>query len=259
VTTYWDGLPSRLPFLPIGGVVDVAFLDGVAYALATMVGPDLGGSETVGIYRMEGPSSYSVIADIGTFSMENLPDTDWFIPTGVQYAMETFRGGFLVTDGHHNRVLWVSWDGDIWELNTFDNVVPTGLEVHGKTVFMAELGPAPNNPEDGKVVAFEPKSLTPWDVVSGVRMMVDVEFGLGRTLYALGQGMWDGAFAGSPADPYTGSLVEVNADGSFTEVAGGLNQPTSLEFIGNTAYIVSLAGEIWVIENVSSPPYGRRR
>ena len=26
------------------------------------------------------------------------------IPIGVQYAFETFRGGFLVTDGHHNRV-----------------------------------------------------------------------------------------------------------------------------------------------------------
>ena len=81
-------------------------------------------------------------------------------------------------------------------------------------------------------------------------MMVDVEFGLGRTLYALGQGEWDEAYEGSPADPYTGSLVEVNAGGGFTEIAGGLNQPTSLEFIRNTAYVVTLAGEIVKIDSV---------
>jgi len=36
----------------------------------------------------------------------------------------------------------------------------------------------------------------------------------------------------------------------------GLNQPTSVEIIGNTAYVVNLAGEVWKIENISSPPYG---
>ena len=34
--------------------------------------------------------------------------TDFFVPTGVQYALEPYRGGFLVTDGHHNRVLRVA-------------------------------------------------------------------------------------------------------------------------------------------------------
>jgi hypothetical protein len=33
-----------------------------------------------------------------------------------------------------------------------------------------------------------------------------------------------------------------------------LNQPTSLEFIANTAYIISLAGDIWKVAGVSSPP-----
>ena len=35
----------------------------------------------------------------------------------------------------------------------------------------------------------------------------------------------------------------------------GLNQPTSLEFIGNTACLVTLGGEIWKTDGVSSPPY----
>ena len=70
----------------------------------------------------------------------------------------------------------------------------------------------------------------------------------GQTLFALSQGVWDGVQEGSPALPNTGSLVAVNADGSFTIITAGLDRPTSLEFIGNTAYIVTLAGEIWTID-----------
>jgi hypothetical protein len=87
-----------------------------------------------------------------------------------------------------------------------------------------------------------------------------VEFGRGRILYALSQGDFPvGDPAGSPALPNTGALVEVNEDGTFTVVMDGLNQPTSLEFIGNTAYVVTLAGEIWKIDGVSGPPYGVSR
>jgi hypothetical protein len=86
---------------------------------------------------------------------------------------------------------------------------------------------------------------------------VDVEFGRGRRLYALSQGDFpEGAPDGSPALPNTGALVEVNTDGTMTVIVAGLNRPTSLEFIGNTAYVVNLAGEIWKIENVSNPPFG---
>jgi len=256
ITPYWDGLPAAV--LPVGGVMDTVFFRGSAYALVSLVGPDVGGSDIVGIYRMDGPNDSTIIADIGAFSMANPPDTEFFVPTGVQYAMEIYRGGILVTDGHHNRILWVSLEGEVWELLAFGNVVPTGLEVHGRTIYMAELGPAPNLPEDGKIVAFEPRSLTPWEVGSGARMLVDVERGRGRTLFALGQGVWDGVDAGSPALPYTGSLVRINRrNGNFTEIATGLNQPTSMEIIGNIAYIVSLAGEIWVVDDVASPPYGR--
>lgn len=248
VTTFWEGLPPAV--LPIGGVMDVAFLDGVAYALVTLVGPDVGGSDIVGIYRMDGADEYTVIADIGAFAIANPPDTDFFVPTGLQYAMDTFRGGFLVTDGHHNRVLRVSLDGSVSEFIAFENVVPTGLEVHGKTVFMAELGPEPYEPEDGRVIAFEPKSLAPWDVASGARMVVDVERGPANTLFALGQGVWAGGPPGSPAIPYTGTLVKANEDGSFTELVNGLNLPTSMEIVGRTAFIVNLPGEIWVVDDL---------
>jgi hypothetical protein len=55
---------------------------------------------------------------------------------------------------------------------------------------------------------------------------------------------------GSPALPNTGALVKANRDGSFSVVIDRLNQPTSLEFIGKTAYVVTLGGEIWKIKDV---------
>ncbi len=252
-----SGLPERV--IPLGGVVDVAFLDGTAYALVTIVSPDVFGlgSDITGIYRIDGPNSFTPIADIGQFSIDNPSESEVVIPSGVQYAMETYRGGFLVTDGHHNRVLWVTLDGQVSEMIAFGNIVPTGLEVWGKTVFMTEAGPNPHLPENGKVMSFDPDGAAVAEVASGAPLLVDVEFGLGRTLYALAQGDFpEGAGDGSPAMPNTGSLVKVNADGTFTVIIDGLNQPTSLELIGNTAYVVSLSGDIYKIEGVSSPPFG---
>ena len=62
-----------------------------------------------------------------------------------------------------------------------------------------------------------------------------------------------------PALPNTGALVAVNGDGTFTAVVEELNLPTSVEFIGNSAYVVTLAGEIWRIDDVATPPHGASR
>jgi len=260
IETFATGLPLRVA--RIGGAMDVAFIGQTAYVLVTLVGPDVGGSNIVGIYRMDGPNSFTVIADIGAFAIQNPPTTPFGVPTGVQYALEVYRAGFLVTDGHHNRVLHVTLDGEVTEFATFDNIVPTGLAVSGNTVYMAQAGPVPHLPENGKVVAIDPNAVaidptSPARVVaSGARLLVDVEFGRGRQLYALAQGFFSGPRDGFPADPNTGSLVQVNANGTFTVVLEPLNQPTSLDFIGNTAYVVNLAGEIWKIDNVGTPPFG---
>ena len=48
--------------------------------------------------------------------------------------------------------------------------------------------------------------------------------------------------------------MKVNGNGFFTVVAHGLNRPTSLEFIRNTAYVVTLTGEIWKVEGVRCRP-----
>jgi len=127
--------------------------------------------------------------------------------------------------------------------------------VHGNTVFMTQAGPVPHLPENGKVVVFGPESDSATEVASGASLLVDVEFGRGRSLYALSQGDFSGDPEGSPALPSTGALVKVNGDGSLSVIVDGLDRPTSVEFIGTTAYVVSLPGEIWKIHGVSSPPH----
>ena len=44
--------------------------------------------------------------------------------------------------------------------------------------------------------------------------------------------------------------MKVDRDSHFTVVIDGLNQPTSLELIGKTAYVVTLGGEVWKIKGV---------
>src|SRR6266567_3861023 len=150
-TTFASGLPPSI--IGIGGAIDVAFIDNIAYALVTLVGSQFGTSDVVGIYRMDGPNSFTVVADIGAFNLANPPTIPFLItvPTGLQYALQTYGGGFLVTDAHLNRVLRVTLDGEITVLIAFHNIVPTGLEVRGNTVYMAEAGPKPHRPQAGKV------------------------------------------------------------------------------------------------------------
>ncbi|HMF62263.1 MAG TPA: ScyD/ScyE family protein [Vicinamibacterales bacterium] len=250
VSTFATGLPKRVG--AIGGAMDVAFIGKTAFALVTLVGPDAGGTDVVGIYRVDGRRRVSVVADIGAFALSHPPSTPFFVPTGVQYAMEPYRGGFLVTDGHHNRVLHVTLDGHVSVLIAFDNIVPTGLARSSSLVFVAQAGPVPHLPENGRIVVFGPRADAAIEVASGARLLVDVEFGPGLRLYALSQGDFvAGNPEGSPAEPNTGSLVKVNSDGSLGVITDGLNQPTSLEFIRDTAYVVTLGGEIWAIDHVS--------
>jgi hypothetical protein len=269
MTTFASGLPKRLPGFTIGGPIDVSFMGNTAYVLVTLVGPTVGGNSIDGIYRVDGPDRSTVVANLGAWSAAHPPNTPFDNPGGLQFAMETYRGGFLVTDGHHNRVLWVTVDRcmtsapederNITELIAFDDIVPTGLTVGGNTIYMAEAGPIPHLPENGKIVEFAFKSPSATVVASGAPLLVDVAFGPRHRLYALAQGIWAGNQAGDPALPNTGSLVKVNDDGGFTLIADHLDRPTSLEFIGNTAYVVSLAGEVWKIEDISCRRDDKRR
>ena len=262
VTTYATGLPTKAFSNDIGGPVDVVFVGRTAYVLVTLVSGEITGggpfgdpNDKNGLYRIERDGSFTVVADIGSWSVENPPEPAFFIDTGVQYAMETYRGGFLVTDGHHNRVLRVDRNGSIIEVATVENEVPTGLEVTAGRVFITQAGPIPHEPEDGKVLVLR-RGSDPREVASGASMLIDVERGPRGKLYALSQGQWDGVGEGSPASPNTGRLVIVGRDGDLRPVVDSrgqelvLDRPTSMEFVGHTAYVVSVVGDVYRIDNL---------
>ena len=208
-----------------------------------------------GLYRIERDGSNTLVADLGQWSVDNPPEPAFFVDTGVHFALEPYRGGFLVTDGHHNRVLWVDRHGSIHEFATFGNVVPTGLETAFGRVFVTQMGPIPHRPEDGKVVAARP-GRQPREIASGASMLIDVERGPHGKLYGLSQGQWDGVGEGSRALPDTGRLVVVGRHGDLTPVVDGrgqelvLDRPTSLEFVGATAYVVSVTGDVYRVDGL---------
>ena len=259
-STFASGLPPAIPDVGIGGAMDVAFVGDTAYVLVTLVGPAFGQPDVVnGIYRIEQDGSATPVADVGAWSIAHPPATDFFVPSGVQYALQRFHGGLLVTDGHHNRVLRVSRHGEIRPIATFGNIVPTGLEVHGHTILMGEAGPIPHLPQNGRVVRFTSRSPAT-DVASGASLIVDVELGRCRQLYVLSQGVWDlpptPENEGKPASPNTGRLLRVERDGTFASMVEGLDRPTSLEFMDDTALVITLTGKVIRIDGVSRPAVG---
>jgi hypothetical protein len=270
-TVFASGLPQTPPGWGDGGTFDITFIGNTAYALVSEVSSDTSFADPSldlhgidGIYRIDGPDRFTIIADIGTWSIVNPPppNISLIVPSGVQFAFLPYGDGFVVNDAHHNRVLHVSIDGQITQLLQFGDVVPTGMARWGTRFYMSQSGPLVQGPpriEIGQIVAFDINTLNPVEVARGIPLPIDVEFGPGRTLYALSQGTHAiNEFEGSAADPNTGALLRVNPDHTTTTVVAGMNLPTSLKFIGNTAFVLCYTGEIWKIENLL-PPRGPGR
>lgn len=251
-TTFATGLPVTAP----GGVFDVAFIGETAYVLISVVGPDIGGSDVGGIYRIDDVDDRTLIAGTADWSIDNPPDADYFVPSGVQYAFVPYADGFLVADGHHNRVLYAELSGAITEVAQYGNTVPTGLQVDGTKVYLAEAGPIPHDPAEGKVVVLGPRHPSTREVASGYSLIVDVE-AASCGLYALSQGDSPGDVEpGSPGLPDSGELLRVEGNGTFTVIVDELDLPTSLSFVGDTAFIVTLGGDVLVVEDVAPDRHG---
>ena len=99
VTTYATGLPTKAFATDIGGPVDVVFVGRTAYVLVTLVSGEIFGEpfgdadDKNGIYRLERDGSFTLVADIGGWSVDNPPEPAFFVDTGVQYAMEVTTAG----------------------------------------------------------------------------------------------------------------------------------------------------------------------
>jgi len=257
-----SGLPLQV--IGFGGAIDVAFVGHRAYVLVTAAGSDFGVPDAVmGIYRLKRDGTFSVFADLGTWSAAHPPaDPDWNAAQGLQYSLDIWHNGFVVADAHLGRLIRVDLRGQISELVAFDSTdsVPTGLEVANGKVFLATAGPTPHLPSESVINAVRrdgsTKVVGKWaaDYAGDRGLIVDVEMGRQQRLYGLLQGHWDleplPENEGMPAAPNTGEIVAVGADGAFTTVVSGLNQPTSLEVVGRVGFVVTLSGTILRIDRI---------
>jgi hypothetical protein len=50
--------------------------------------------------------------------------------------------------------------------------------------------------------------------------------------------------------------LRVREDGTFASLVEALDRPTSLEFIGKTAFVITLTGKVLRIDSVGRPPFG---
>lgn len=258
--TVGTGLP-----LPNGGfgAWDAAFIGGTAYALVTLAGSDIGQDAVMGIYRLGKDGTFSVFADIGSWAIAHPPvDPDWFLPQGVQYSMEVWRNGFLVTDAHHAKVYRIDRHGRVSDLVAFPStdVVPLGLEVSHGDIYLSTAGPIPHLPSTTKINEVHRDGsvevVAGWgaDYTGNRGLIVDVEAGRRGQLFGLLQGHWDlepiDENEGFPAAPNTGEIVAVDRHGEFHTIVGELNQPTSLEIVGRTAFVVTLTGTVLRIDGI---------
>ena len=262
-TVVGTGLPPRV--IDIGAAMDVSFLHGRAYVLVSVAGADVGGDpKTVtGIYRLRRDGTFSVFADLGRWSAKHPPeDPDWFVPSGVQYSMEVWRRGFVVTDAHLGRLIRVDRRGRISELVAFPttNAVPLGLEVADRRLYVSMAGPIPHVPSDSHVGVVRRdgsvKVVAGWgaDYTGNRGLLLDVEQGRRDRLYGLLQGYWNleptPENEGFPAAPRTGEIVVVRHDGTFETVVRRLDRPTSLELVGHSAFVVTFTGKVLRIDGM---------
>jgi len=163
-TVFASGLPKTPPGFGDGGTFDVTFIGNTAYALVSEVSSDLNYLDPSldlhdidGIYRIDGPDRFTIVADIGAWSIAHPPPPgfDVVVFSGVQFSFLPYGDGFVVNDGHHNRVLHVTLDGQITQLLQFGDVVPTGMARWGTRFYMSQAGPLVQGPprvEIGQIV-----------------------------------------------------------------------------------------------------------
>lgn len=247
---------GNLPSLAFGepgqgsGPTDVAFLEGEMYVLITGSSSSAGEEEWPnGVYRVEDSDTVTLIADITEFNDDNPVSFPDALPGGNPFAIAARGDGFIVSDGNYNRLLQVSLDGEIDILASFDNVVPTGLETQNAGPLLGTwFSPAPHDPADSKVIQVGVPTGSVTGLASGYAQMIDVETGPNGKTYVL----QFGDQTTSEEEPPPPGRILLLENGTLTPVVTGLFLATSLDFIGDAAFVTSLAGTVTRIDGFSS-------
>jgi hypothetical protein len=218
----------------IWGAHDVAFLDGELYILSAGGGIDFGNpDQPTGVLRLEADGTTTLVADISTWSQDNLPAfvPPDYNPSGSLYDMEVGTDRLWVSEAVGGRIITVTPDGTVTLVADISegHPVPTGMAIAPDGgVYVGFLTAIPYPDGGSKVVHISPDG-TVTDHWTGLTAITDIAIGPDGALYAAE--MATGNLEEPPfIQPGTGRVVRMTGPDSFEPVVTELDFPAFLDF-----------------------------
>lgn len=218
----------------VSGVADVAFVQGVLYALVSGAGPSHGLAGTAnGVFRVNGDGSIKQISDLGAFWRAHPPaveDPEDVEPDGTPFGMIDVDGRLLVVEPHGGTIDWVTTDGGIERFVDLSasqgHIVPTALVRREEKLYVGNLGRFPVRAGEARIYEIG-QSGRVTVLVPRLSAVLGVAVDAGGRLYALEMTAADSA----RPTPGSGRVVRVDPGKPEPEpVAVGLTFPTALAF-----------------------------
>ena len=235
VLTVADKLPSSQTSAASGGltsgVADVAFVNGVLYAILSGAGCSHGLVGTSnGVIRIHSNGSWSGVANLSAFQKNHPvanPEPDDFEPDGTWYSMVAVGGMLVAVEPNHGELDVISTGGNVSRIVDISNIqghiVPTAVAYWGGNFYIGNLDTFPIK-DSSKIMKVSP---------SGQLTTVYIDFStvLGLAFDAKGRLYVLENTTGNPGlTPGTGKILRVDGKNNYTEIATGLSLPTAMTF-----------------------------
>jgi hypothetical protein len=249
--TVADGLPSSQtgPLLGslVSGVADVKFVGSQLYALEAGAGCSHGlvGTDNL-LLRVNANGSTTPVANLSAFQRAHPvvnPEPDDFEPDGTWYSMVSVRGSLYAVEPNHGEIDRIDpRTGAITRVIDVSasqgHIVPTTIAYKGN-FFFGNLGTFPVAPGTESIFKVTPSGqIKEWG--RGLSTVLGLVFGTRDRLYAL-ESMRVPGFP-SPAELFSGRVVQIDPDGRQTVIATGLSFPTAMTMGPDGALYVSNFG-----------------
>ncbi|HEX3423874.1 MAG TPA: ScyD/ScyE family protein [Sphingomicrobium sp.] len=206
-------------------VADIAWIGKTMYAITAGLGCSHGLQNTVnGVYRINGNSPPTLVADLSAFQMANPTAQEFlgdFEPDGTWYSMIAIRGALYAVEPNHGELDRISTSGAISRVAdisaSLGHIVPTVVASHGN-FYVANLGTFPIQ-GNSKVLKVTPSGyVTP--VAWGLSTVLGIAFDNRDRMYVLENTV--GAPGPAPGD---GDIIRIDPNGKKTIIISGLNLP----------------------------------
>jgi hypothetical protein len=190
------------------------------------------------IFQVNANGAKTTVANLSAFIKAHPvahPDANDFEPDGTWYSMVDVQNVLYVTEPNHQEVDRVTRDGQITRVIDLSTLFvppsnwqgPTSMVSHNGNFYFGVLGTFPVRPGTQNIYKLTPSGHVSV-VASGLTAVLGIAFdGQGR-LYALETDTVAG-FPG-PSAANSGQVVRVNANGTLTTIASGLNFPSAMTF-----------------------------